>query len=170
MELGEWSSGIGKHIVRLKDGESITGVFRGEPARFYQHWKNKRSVICPGQETCNLCNSPDENERKGTGRFRLNFLTQVNGEWTAKVFEGGKRVYEQLKKLNSHAPIETLQVQISRTGSGQSTQWHLNTLPGDGAFVKPELEKVLKKVPLIDLSMNEAEEEEAEEPAEADVS
>jgi len=163
MQFPEWGSGIGKHILRLKDGDSIQGVFRGEITRFYQHWKSGRSIICPGRDTCDLCQSENEDDRRANGRFRINFLIYVDGQWGAKVFEGGKRVFEQLKALNQDCPLEKMRVRISKSGEGKNSQIVISPVPGEAGLIKPAVEKELQSVELIDLAMGEQEEKELEE-------
>lgn len=163
MQLPEWSSGIGKHILKIEDGKSVVGNFRGEVVRFWQHWKGGRSIICPGREQCSLCASPDETEYKSSGRFRANFIPKSKAgaeEPVAMIFEGGRRVYEQLAQLNKDVPLEKAWVRISRTGTGKNTQITLAILPGDQGMVKPAQERSLLSVKLHDLSLNRTEVEE----------
>jgi len=154
MQLDDWSSGIGKHLLKVEDGKTVTGVFRGGLVKFYQHWKNGKSIICPGRETCSLCNSTAEEDRKATGRFRINFIVKNNGApLEAKIFEGGKRVYEQIKLINNDVPLETAWVRISRIGTKTNTQWTIAVVPGQGGLVTAEDNKNLLKIQLHDLSL-----------------
>ena len=159
MKLPEWGSGIGKHILKLADGASIPGVFRGEMVRFYQHWANNQSSICPGRETCALCKQGE----KGTGRFRINFLTQENGQWVAKIFEAGRKVFDQMVALNADCPLEKMKVKIIRNGTGKNATTTVAGFVGEQALVQPELEKILVQVPLHDLqaALKHSDEEEA---------
>lgn len=161
MQLPEWSNGIGKHMLKIEDGKSVTGNIRGDLVRFYQHWKGGRSMICPGRDTCAMCASTVEEERKATGRFRVNFITKT-APHTAMVFEGGKRVYDQLIQLNKDVPLEKAWVRVSRTGTKQNTQFMLAIVPGDGGMLKPAEEKEIFKVELLDISLEDA--DEADEP------
>lgn len=159
MQLPEWSNGISKHLLKVEDGKNVVGNFRGEVVRFYQHWKGGRSVICPGRDTCAMCGSEVEEERKATGRFRINFIVRGTNPLAALVFEGGKRVYEQILQLNKDVPIDKAWVRISRTGTKTNTQWMLSIVPGEGGMVKPADEKELVKVELHDISVNAADSE-----------
>ena len=161
MQLGEWSSGIGKYIVKIEEGKSVLGNFRGEVVRFYQHWAGGRPSICPGRETCPLCNGTDEDSKKATGRFRVNFLIKGDdGNPSAMIFEAGRRVYDQMIQINKDIPLEKAWVRIARTGSKQNTQYLLSVLPGDAGVVKPAQEKQLLSVKLHDLSLSKPEEDE----------
>jgi hypothetical protein len=164
MELPEWSNGIGKHIVKIEDGKNVVGNIRGNIVRFYQHWINGRSAICKGREDCSFCQSDDEKVRKATGKFRVNLVmredpTNAKSPLIARVFEGGKRVYDQLLQLNKDMPIEKAWIRISRTGKGQQTQYILQFVAGENGLVKPTQEKEILTVPLHDLRLDEPEED-----------
>jgi hypothetical protein len=163
MQLPEWSSGIGKHLLKIEDGKQAVGNFRGEIVRFYQHWKAGRPTVCQGRETCPLCASANEDDRKATGRFRINFITRTSPP-QAMVFEGGKRVYDQLLQLNKDVPLEKAWVRISVSGTKTNKQTMLAIVPGENGLVKPGEEKELLKVELHDLSLNKPEEEGVDEP------
>ena len=47
-------------FIKLQDGESVIGLFAGDPYEFYQHWEGNRSVICPGKATCAKCQAGDK--------------------------------------------------------------------------------------------------------------
>lgn len=96
----------GGAFLKLKDGESVIGVFRGEVHEFYSKWENKKNFIC-GPE-----------DKDGKFRFRVNFVTQEpSGEWTSKILEQGKTFYLQLGDLNEECELKTTKVKISRKGS-----------------------------------------------------
>lgn len=158
---GGTSGGIdGKHFVKLKDRESIVGVFRGDPHDFRQHWVNNRSSICSGSE-CKLC--ADKN--KNTFRFRVNFITKENEVYVAKVFEQGWTVYEQLKALHEgDYPLDKTIVRITRSGTGQQTTYTIIPVPkGD---ITPDIEKKLSVVALhnvIDLGKDDVDVNDAQD-------
>lgn len=148
MKLPEWGSGIGKHILRLNDGDVKPGVFRGDIVRFYSHWKNNQASICPGKDKCEDCAAGD----KGSGRFRINFLMLGDGGWEAKIFEGGKRVFEQMKALNNDMPLEKAKIKISRSGIGKQAITQVSIYPGEQGIIDEKLAKTLSEVKLIDLA------------------
>ena len=98
-------------FVKLKDKESIVGVFRGQPYEFRIHWVDKRSKPC--LPPCELC----DQKVKFSFQFRLNFITRVSGNWVAKILEKGSVVYDSLKQLNEDYPLEKYAVRIIRSGS-----------------------------------------------------
>jgi hypothetical protein len=154
MNFPDWGTGIGKHLLKLNDGQSVLGIFRGMPERFYQHWKGGRSIICQGPEKCSLCRSKDPDDQKASGRFRINVLIQENGQWVAKVFENGRDVFNALKAINEDCPLERIRVRISRNGTGKNTQYSIMPLVKD-AMVDEALNKVLMGVTLVDISLRE---------------
>lgn len=91
-------------FIRLKDGESIEGVFRGEPYFFYQKFKD-----------------PIEYEKWAEGRsfkFKINFITRDNGTPTAKIFQGGATLRDMLIDAADEYSLDTV-FKIKRTGSGK---------------------------------------------------
>lgn len=163
MQLPEWSNGIGKHILKVEDGKNVVGNFRGEIVKFYQHWSGSRPVLCPGREVCELCASSDENVRRASGQFRINFVTRT-APHQAFIFQGGKRVYDQLVQLNKDVPLEKAWVRVSVTGTKQNKQTMLAIVPGENGLVKPAEEKAILQVPLHDISLNRDDEADDKEP------
>lgn len=135
------------NLVKLTSGASITGVFRGEPVEFWNHWIAKRGIRCsgPGCQHCAAGDSP-------RFRFQLNFVTQENGALVAKVFEGAGEVYEMLKALNGESVLEWLKVKVIRQGSGQNdTKYFVMPLP-DQSW-DPEARRQLEALKLQDLGV-----------------
>ncbi len=152
MHFPEGDSGSGglasKDFVRLKDKESIIGVFRGDPHSFKQHWKDKKSTPCTGTG-CLLCQDKDPKTAKAGFRFRLNFITRENGEYVCKIFEQSWAVYLDLKTLHSDYPLNKHVVKITRNGSDNTTRY--NIMPQPNGLIKPEVEAQISKIQLKDL-------------------
>jgi len=142
-----------KHFVRLEDGKSITGVFRGNPFEFYQHWQNNRSTLCVGRATCPLCK-----DDKASFRFRINFVTSENGAHVAKIFEQGVKVYKKLAALHgADYDLEKTTVRITRSGSGKSdTEYEI--VPVKGGELTPGAEKKIAAIALHNLDNTPSEE------------
>lgn len=105
----------GATFLKLKDGESVKGVFRGDPFDFESHWKNG-SVPCPGAG-CEFCAQGEA----PAFRFRINLVVKENGAYTAKLWEQGWRVYEALQGLDvSGYDLEKTAVQVTRRGSDKN--------------------------------------------------
>lgn len=141
------------NLVKLKAGEEIDGVFRGEPVEFFAHWPGKRSVRCSG-DGCPHCNAGDAPRF----RFQVNFATLENGALVAKVFEGSGQTYDMLKALNKGSPLEWLKVKLMRQGSGQNdTRYFVMSLPDQNW--NPEAKRQLEALKLNDLGESEVTED-----------
>ena len=103
-------------FLKLKDGESATGVFRGEPHEFYEIYQ--QGVVPAGTKGASF-------------RFRINFITREGSSYVAKVFQNGVTVYKTLKHLNEeYEGLENVVVKVSRTGSTKDdTIYHVLPLP-----------------------------------------
>jgi len=140
----EESKEDGKNFLKLKDGDSVTGVFRGNLYEFDIHWVGNRSQECTGPE-CDECM-----RSKKKFRFRLNFVTKENGVCVPKIFEQGWKVYRHLKAVHADYNLEKTIVKISRKGSGtQDTSYTIMPVPQHQ--VPDALEKQLQAVQLHDL-------------------
>jgi hypothetical protein len=71
MKFPEKSGGGVKNLVKLKAGESITGVFRGEPHVVWKHWENNMGYLCTGSG-CGRCTP----KNKASYRIQVNFITK----------------------------------------------------------------------------------------------
>jgi hypothetical protein len=170
MMLPEWSNSSSKDTLKLGDGESVVGVFRGMPTRFYQHWQNNRSIRCIGRGSCPMCQSENEDVRYAAGRFRMNFAMKrdKNSPWEVLIFENGRKVYSQLEAINRDSPIERTVVRITKTGKGKQSSIMVQVVAGDKGIVTPELDKqlaALKLLPLEDQEPEELEETTSDAPA-----
>jgi hypothetical protein len=150
-DVGDGNNGLAsKDFIRLKDKESVLGVFRGNPHNFRLHWKDKKSSQCKGKENgCLLCQDKDPKVSKAGFRFRLNFITRENNEFVAKIFEQSWGVYQDLKTLNTDYPLDKYVVKITRNGMDNSTRY--NIMPQPNGLIKPELEAQIAKIQLKDL-------------------
>jgi hypothetical protein len=121
-------TGSSKDFLSLKGGQSVQGVFRGDPHVFRIHWpKGGVKTLCPGRDVCEKCKSGEKNSFK----FAINFVVRENGAMTAKVFEGGWKIYCALADLQKSGwNLEMTTVQLSRTGSTQSdTVYSVTPIP-----------------------------------------
>jgi len=76
------TGGSGSFFISLKDGETVQGVFRGEPYGYYRKFPDKTEYAdwADGRRF----------------RFKVNFVVKEKDEYVAKIFEGSKTVSEQL--------------------------------------------------------------------------
>lgn len=148
----EEGSGVGaedgKNYIKLKDGESVKGVFRGAPVTLKKHWINKKPFDCDG-DSCQYCAAGD----KAGFRFKLNLLMrdQETGQFVARIFEQGWTVYLQLKDLNEEYPLEKTIVNITRRGSGMNDTTY-TILPAKEGAVNATLDATLSKIQLFELA------------------
>jgi hypothetical protein len=143
MQFREKSEG-GKNFVKLKSGETIQGLFRGDIYEFRQHWSETKSDLCKGDD-CPICKTG----KKPSFRFRLNLIVKEDSNYVAKVFEQGWTVYEQLRGLHNEYDLTKTVVKIARQGEGKNDTTY-TILP---AKVQPPADtlKTLASIPLIPL-------------------
>lgn len=146
--VGDSVGGVdSKHLIRLKDGESISGVFRGEPYDFRQHWIDNRPQFCSGV-SCPEC----EKKLRSSFTFRLNLVVFEKGIFVAKIFEQRSTVYKQLKNLHrSGYDLTKTVVTITRFGKSKDDTTY-SILPTPNKTFTPQLEAALAKVELHDLA------------------
>jgi hypothetical protein len=131
-------------FIKLASGDSIVGVFRGEPFKFPVHWVGRRSSVCP-QVGCALCAGGD----KAKWRFRLNMAVLESGKWVSRVFEQGMRVYRNLGQIDAKvAPLDSSQVKITRLGAGSEDTTYNVMVTGT---VTPAAHEAISRLPLIPL-------------------
>lgn len=110
------SSGGGGVFLKLGDGESVTGVFRGEVYTFYSYWDqaSRRSVVV------------DLDHDMARPRYRLNFITKdESGQLAAKIWEFAGPVYDMLQAINEEYALEETTIKVTRKGEGKETEYNL---------------------------------------------
>ena len=142
-------NGLGSGVfLKLKDGDKVQGIFVGDPSIFRQHWIGGRSSQCMGKAECEHCKGGD----KPKFRFRINFLTKVDGVWVAKVFENAYGMYLDLKEMHeSSYDLPSTLVTLSRTGEKTDTRYRVLPVKDNGGLKSDQLKK-LAGIPLNDLS------------------
>ena len=135
-------------FIKMKDGDKITGIFRGEPKIFKVHWVAGRSSLCT-YDGCALCDQAQTNEKlKAKFRFQLNFITKADGVWLAKIYEGSYQTYKELKELHeSDYNLEETAVSIKRNGEGTDTRYAIMPIKNNGGL-KPADLKAIASIPL----------------------
>lgn len=133
-------SSMGKDdYVKLKDGDSVKGVFVGAPVFWHQIWQpGGRPTIVP-------------RFTKGASfRFRINLVVAEGGAYVAKVLEQGKTVWDTLKSLNDEYPLENYTMKVTRKGSGKEDTTY-SVLPAAGGELTGEQKAKIAAVKLHDL-------------------
>lgn len=121
-------------FIKLKSGDSIDGVFVGEPYCYYQVFGEKAEHIdsVPGSSF----------------RFKINVAVAQNGGFTMKILNGGLRMAKSIRKLTSKVGFEQL-FQIEREGSGKDdTVYHIIPL----GKLTPQQVEMVKKLKKLDLA------------------
>lgn len=114
------------NYLKVLDGQSVTGVPRGEIFEFYQKWPQGGM-----KETF------DKPTMGASSRFKINVVVHEDGKFIAKVFEFGPRVYGQFANIAEELEITKTKIKISRRGSMKNTEWTIIPLgPVDGKALK----------------------------------
>lgn len=124
------------NFVKLKDKESVVGVFMGDPLHFYSVWENNRTKEVP------------EGTPGASFKFKINFFVKDSAGFTAKIFQGGVKLYNQLIELHDEWDLEKTWIKITRQGTGTETEYLLT--PSKKEVTKEEL-KYLKSMELLPL-------------------
>ena len=136
-------------FLKLKDGEFISGVFRGEPHEFYSKYNanNNTSFLV------------DENSPGARFRFRVNFVTRdkETKDFKCLIWEQGATVYNLLKELNEEYGLEKTVVKIKRKGEKLDTEYLI--IPDGKANFNDVVKKAVEQVELQDLTTGLKEEE-----------
>jgi hypothetical protein len=129
--------GVGtENYLKLADGQSVTGVFRGEAYEFWQKWpkggeKEIFTEPAPGAKS----------------RFKLNFVIKAeNGVLIAKVWEFGLGTYNELAEIHAEYPLPETTIKITRSGTGTNTKYSILPLLKT-PLTKAQLAKI-NEVPL----------------------
>lgn len=142
--------GLGKEsFLTLNDKEEVTGLFRGEIYTFKRHWVNNRGTECIGTD-CPVC-KVDPEKNYPSFRFRINFVTTKEGQWIAKIFEGGGETYDLLTSHDKKFDLTKTVVDITRRGLKQNTKYDIT--PRLDQPITKEMEAKIKLVGLLALSV-----------------
>ena len=131
-----------ENFIRLQDGQEVTGIFAGMPDTFKIHWLNNKTSIC--EDGCSVCRDFPDNKPKF--RFRINLVTQENGKWIPKIFEGGGPLFDDLVAKDAKFGLHKTLIEISRRGTKADTKYEV--LPRLDIVVTPEMIKEIKTVKL----------------------
>ena len=135
-DLPETGSGS-NNFLKLKDKESVVGIFRGEPRDFFAMWDGKKYVEVA------------EDDPNGFFRFKINFVVKEGSNYVAKIFENGSQVYKQLAELHTEYDLQETTVKITRNGTGTDTSYSI--LPLLKTPPSKETLAFLKKLELLPL-------------------
>lgn len=118
------------NFIRLKDGETISGICRGEIREAWVIWENKvKSEVEAGTPGAKF-------------NFRVNFIVKEGAVYVAKVLENGIQIYKQLAALSKQWEIEETVIFISREGSGLETEYTVMPAPPKQQATKEAMEHI----------------------------
>jgi hypothetical protein len=130
-----------KNFLKIKDGESVRGVFIGEMHVFHTKWIGGKSVPCDNKD-------PD-----GKVRFRNNFVYHdaAQDQLVVKIWDFPWSVFEQLKDINSEYPLEETKVKITRSGTMKETTYSILPLVGPKDLLTKDQIAAINGMPLLPL-------------------
>lgn len=131
-----------KNFLKLKDKESVQGIFRGDVHEFYVLWEGQRSRVVP------------EGTPGAKFRFRINFVMKEGASYVPKIFEQGLTVYNQLAELHNEYELDKTVVKLTRNGTGTDTTY--STLPLLKTPLTKETMKFLDSMELLPLETETA--------------
>lgn len=97
-----------KSFLKLSNGDSTIGVFKGNLEVFYQVFENGKYRTVP------------KDDANGQFKFRVNFITKENGVLVAKIFSGNWHDYKALKDYHEEYNLETIFMKVTQTGERQT--------------------------------------------------
>lgn len=107
------SSGGGNLYVKIGDGESLTVVPRGEIFGFRVNWDGGKAVEIPEANPANF------------NRFKMNVIVSDNGVYSARIWEFGIVIYNQLAAYSEEMDLTKTKIKVSRKGLSKATEWLL---------------------------------------------
>ena len=145
--MKESGGGGGANFVKLKSGESVEGVFMGDPYVFYAVFKEKAEY-----------SSWAEGRSK---KFRINFITKdEKGNYVAKIYQGGSKIAKAIAACREEYGLDGVLYKIKRDGSTKDDTTY-------SVLFKKELTKAqmdtLRTVALLPLTSQKSEFEVAQE-------
>jgi len=110
-------AGSSASYLKLKDKESVAGLFQGDPYEFHAIWDGKTYKEVP------------ENYPGSSFRFKINFVVKEGSSYVAKVFENGVSVYRDIANLHEDYPLDKTAIKITRNGTDKTTTYSFLPLP-----------------------------------------
>ncbi len=89
-------------FIRLKDGDSVEGVFRGQPHTFYQSFGDRAEY--------------DKWAEGRSFKFKINFVVNEAGHLNVKIFQGGATIRDAILDAKEEYGLDCI-YKIKRTGS-----------------------------------------------------
>jgi len=127
------------HFIRLKDGEDVRGILRGEIREAWVIWENKKKI------------EVNEGDPGARFNFQVNMVVKEGTSYVAKILEGGPQIYKQLANLSKDWELENTVIIIRRDGIELNTEYTVNPAPPKQQAPKEALE-FIQTIELHDLA------------------
>lgn len=128
---------VGNNFLKVKDGESVNVIPRGEIYEYYVKWEGGKSHVVARDEG-------------GKVRYRVNVVVKEDDKLVAKIWEFGVPVYDQLAAINEEYDVTRTKIKVTRHGEKLDTTYMLLPL-----LKEPISEAMLKTIGGIDLHILE---------------
>lgn len=144
------AKGDGGNFIKLKDGNSIEGIFRGEPHVFYQKFGDRTEHKERGTK-----------EEGRSFRFKMSMIVKEDDQYVSKIMAGGFYLATSIDDQITENGIDSI-YKVKRMGSGpQDTRYAV-------VFKKALTEdqvKTISEIPVKELEVGRGVEESGEEDA-----
>jgi hypothetical protein len=145
MDMKKPPSGKGgdkNELIKLKDGDSVTGIVIGDFHTYYATFNGK------------YYQSAQRGQPGAKFRFRVSFAVKDGANWSLKMLEQGSMLYEALFSLNEEYPLEETIITIKRKGSG-ATDTEYSPLPSGKIKLTKEEAAYLATLKPLDLRLED---------------
>lgn len=123
-------------FLKFSDGQTITTILRGEIHEFYTKWEGgKATNVVEGTPGAKV-------------RFSVNAIIHDGSKFTAKVWDFGVAVYNQLSDIHDEYPLSTTKIKITRKGTGLDTTYNILPLLKESDQVTQKQLKEIESIPL----------------------
>lgn len=108
-------------IIKMKGGQDIEGVFRGDPVMDRKHFIDQKPNECIGLPNCPLCAAG----HKASVKFYLNMAVKTSSGYSMRVMGFSPGKFTQLNSIRSKikTPFERTSFSVSREGEGLDTDY-----------------------------------------------
>jgi len=119
--------------LRLKDGEAVNIIPRGEIYEFYSVFgqRGEATSSTPGAKL----------------RFKVNVVVNEGGTLKAKILEFGQTIYDQMSEINKVCDVTKTKIRLSRKCSGKSDTTYM-LLPVINEPLGPKVLETLDRLSL----------------------
>lgn len=126
-------------FIKLSDGDSIEGVFVGDPHHFYSIFKDRTEY--------------EEKVDGSSFKFRINFAVKENDKWVPKIYTGGATVRDAILDAKAEYGLDVV-YKIKRTGKGKDDTRYTILYKKD---LDDAGKKAIKEMSLLPLNWNKKE-------------